>query len=184
MCKYTEEFLARCIEGEMPREVELHLDECAVCSALYSELLESRAALRSLREDSLDEALVAAVHARVMSRATPRGIERWLWAFRRQYVYVTAGLAVFIAASGVVIWQLRTEPAEIAALSPLAAAPAVPPKSEPVPDVASTPVPAKPRRRAAVKQPPTEPHEVLVKLYTDDPNVIIYWLVDQNGGSE
>jgi hypothetical protein len=27
------------------------------------------------------------------------------------------------------------------------------------------------------------PQEIVVKLLTDDPNIIIYWLVDQNGGS-
>ena len=53
------------------------------------------------------------------------------------------------------------------------------------------PVPVKQivRREPAPEPTPEEvvaeePREVLVKLYTDDPNVIIYWLVDQNGGSE
>jgi anti-sigma factor RsiW len=33
-------------------------------------------------------------------------------------------------------------------------------------------------------QTPAEPpKEIMVKLLTDDPNVVIYWLVDQNGGA-
>ena len=39
-----------------------------------------------------------------------------------------------------------------------------------------------------VSEPPAEPAEkpetLVVKLLTDDPNVVIYWLVDQNGGQE
>jgi hypothetical protein len=42
------------------------------------------------------------------------------------------------------------------------------------------------RRGMGEPQPPTSeepPKEIMVKLLTDDPNVVIYWLVDQNGGA-
>jgi hypothetical protein len=34
----------------------------------------------------------------------------------------------------------------------------------------------------APQKPAEQPKEIMVKLLTDDPNVVIYWLVDQNGG--
>jgi hypothetical protein len=42
------------------------------------------------------------------------------------------------------------------------------------------------RRGVGEPQPPKPaepPKEIMVKLLTDDPNVVIYWLVDQNGGA-
>ena len=30
---------------------------------------------------------------------------------------------------------------------------------------------------------PPKPKQLVVKLLTDDPNIVIYWLVDQTGGS-
>jgi len=42
----------------------------------------------------------------------------------------------------------------------------------------------KPQPAPAVAQPAKEPRQVLVKLLTDDPNIVIYWLIDEKNGGE
>ena len=84
--------------------------------------------------------------------------------------------------------------------TPIEAAPLAPsaPEPEAPVEVAEFAPPSPPQESAGnsvregneqiVSEPPAEPAEepetLVVKLLTDDPNVVIYWLVDQDGGQE
>ena len=195
-CGYSEELLALYVEGDLsqPESVDLgkHLVECERCARLVTELMESHALLKSLGQETVGSGVVSAVHQRVMNQVGVHAtsgmwltLERAVFGFR--WRYALAGLILVVFALPIV-WQLREEPVQVATTT------APPPVSAPLVETAPpvpAPVPVKQivRREPAPEPTPEEvvaeePREVLVKLYTDDPNVIIYWLVDQNGGSE
>ncbi|MCC7174892.1 MAG: hypothetical protein IT159_06820 [Bryobacterales bacterium] len=121
--------------------------------------------LRTLRdEDAAGE--LAEVRGRVMAAIKGKK-PSWWFAFRWRYSLVPAA-AVAVA---------------MVALSPRAqipAPPAPPSLQLPAPVIAKTPPPPRVRRPAPEPTPaPQAP--LLVKMFTDDPDVVIYWLIDAEG---
>ncbi len=137
--------------------VERHLTDCAECRQLAAELRETRELLAGLGAEEPDERAVAAVRTSVLAAAAPR---RW-----PLLVAVAAALVIAIAIGSV--QQLR-RPAPV----PMPVAVIYPPEA---PVVRHTPKPApEPVRVAAAT--PSEP--MVIKIVTDDPDVVIYWLVE------
>ncbi len=201
-CKYQNHDIALLVEDDLPeserRGIDRHLYECAECRALAAELRQSQALFKVLRQEAASAGALEQVRSRVLaeisglrsSTAWGRRVERWLWlGLRRGYALAGAGLfaAVFLS-----IWyfdrtaQKSLEVRDTQALSRLRSAERPLSVSE---------APAKPRQaaRAARRKAPAavaepvshparkEPAQLVVKLLTDDPNIVIYWLVDQNG---
>jgi hypothetical protein len=83
---------------------------------------------------------------------------------RRPFGWVCVGAAGLAAAAAV--WALLPRPPELAPLLPPVVRPAAP--------VVVRPRPARMRPRASSAP-------LLVKLYTDDPEVIIYWIIERKG---
>jgi len=78
----------------------------------------------------------------------------------------------------------------VSAHAPVESSPAVQPLPVPPKRVRSRAAP-RPQRQVEVRattevaKPEVEgSHPLMVKLMTDDPNVVIYWIVDPKGGSE
>jgi hypothetical protein len=101
---------------------------------------------------------------------------------RRRWPWVAGVAAVAVAASilAVIGWPSAAVPpalqAPIAVLEPPPAAPALP-------EVAVAKVAPAPRRVRRVRTKPEPPQEQLfVKFFTDDPDVVIYWLIDSPKG--
>jgi hypothetical protein len=146
--------------------VQAHLRECADCRAFAREIEENRAALRSV---PVNVAVLDAVRHRVLGELQSRNRRRpWMW---------PAAAAACVAIVGA--WFAL----------PLARNP-VPP--QPV-EFAKAPKlvewTVKPVRRT-VRVPRNHAPDVAsreplkVKMLTNDPDVIVIWLIDQKGGSE
>ena len=164
-CKEWEARVALHVGGDLPAEmasaVEQHLAGCSGCQVLWSGMRENLELLQAAHAEPLPAAAYSAVRARVMADVSRRRQPWWHWA---------AGLA---AAALVVMVALAMRPLpEIQPLPRLAlavprapdvhaAAPA-PPRSKPRPPVAA----------AANRQP------VLVRLVTNDPDIVLYWIAD------
>jgi anti-sigma factor RsiW len=177
-CGAFEPLIALYVEGDLPeqetRRVEEHLAACLGCRELLEDLRASQAVVKQLGSESVDPALLATVRSGVLARIDQPG--PWLW--RRWRAVLAAALALI----AMFVLALR-KPAPAPPAVPIAQAPPKP--EEPKIEVASatpSPRPAhrrthRPRRSVAGKtdQP------LVVKMLTDDPNIVIIWLVDQPG---
>ena len=173
-CQEWEQRVALHVENDLPaeeaRRVEEHLAGCAECRELLEDLRESQAALKENGADLVDGALLAAVRSGVLSRIGERRRSIWPWA--AAVAMAAALISALLPAPRKVTPEPRAAPI---AQAPMA--PASPPKTEPV--VAR----ARPRRHPA-RSRRTESRgsgPLVVKMLTDDPDVVIIWLVDQTG---
>lgn len=173
-CARWEEKIALYAEGDLPerdtRRVEEHLGECPECRRFAAALAESQLAVKSLRGEAPEAAALEAVRRRVLEQiaSEPRvpGFA-WGWAWK----YGLAGLALAVTGG---LWWWPSPSRE-------AAPPAMVVELPRAPVPAPPPAPAPKRRRVA--RPPVVPSEpLMLKLVTDDPNVVIVWLIDRNGG--
>jgi len=161
--------------------VERHLRECAGCQVLASGLQQSLALLKEAHHEPLAAAHFSAVRARVVAEVEQQRRRGALWARRRAWGYGLAAVAVALLAmlalrTGRIPVAVRTNRSlTVAALSlPVVVA------REPV-----TPPPHRRVVRHAVRSnvPDTsDPEPLIVKLQTDDPNVVIYWIADRKRG--
>ena len=213
-CQEWEQSIALWIEGDLPRSgaerVERHLSSCAACRSFADELAETQAKLKLMRDEAADEVALRSIRTRVMERL--EGNQRaGTTGFRASWgmTYAVGGAAALLGVS-LGLWALFSDtptrvtspgPEIVAeAPTPIEAAPLAPsvPKPEAPVEVAEVAPPSPPPEAAGdsvreeneeiVSEPPAEPAEepetLVVKLLTDDPNVVIYWLVDQDGGQE
>ena len=175
-CREYEPLIALYVEGDLnDREVERHLSECRDCRELLEDLQASQAALKELA--TVDAALLSAVRSGVLAKIERRRLVVWPWA------------AAFVAAALIVaVLTVPRQPALITKVpvsSNGGADPLVrgrPPGRPSV--IAQTTRQAKRSRsggrlRTRGSAPPSEP--LVVKMLTDDPNIVIIWLVDQRG---
>lgn len=150
-------------------ELEQHLAACGGCREFAGELEKNRAALC---EFSVHPAMLSNVRQRVLGeiQAKKRRAMAWAW---------SAAAAMACAA---ILCVLYVAPRFEIPVGPKAIlADMHPPKIEWTPRVVHT---ASSGRSFAQARPvrQTEPI-VAVKMLTDDPNVIIIWLIDQKGDS-
>jgi anti-sigma factor RsiW len=156
-------------EAKVPR-LEEHLGGCPACRSLAEELRASQSALEALRGEPVEEAALEQVRQRVLARLAAEGQPRrhFGWAYA-----LAAGLAVVVA-----VWSVSHRPAPEV---PQRAVVAAPREARPGP-VAKNKTGVLPHRAPRVKRPAPAAEPLLVKLITDDPEVIIYWLIEKKGG--
>jgi anti-sigma factor RsiW len=168
-CSNFENDVALYAGGDLPAariaHIESHLAECADCRALADELM---ALLSGLRDEPLEEAMVAQVHHRVLAE-----IRRRAGFSRRGAFAPLLALAAALVLAVALLWP-RHQPKHVpvARVEPAHIAPAPP----------ASMIPAHHRvvrrhHRAPAAQPSGPP--LLVQFVTNDPNIVIYWLVDQ-----
>lgn len=137
-----------------------HIAVCGECREFSDDLAENAAALRSIE---VDAAAYTALRARVMEAVRPRRRFGWLW----------AGAAAAVAAVAVVFWW--TAPLRVPdAQRPAALVYRI---EAPRPTIAAKAIIAKRMRKAGSPKPQLN----AIKILTDDPNVVIIWLVDKKG---
>lgn len=170
-CRNWEERIALHAQGDLPApeaaKTERHLADCPDCRQFAESLTQSLALLRAAHDEPLAPAHLAAVRTRVLDRIqTPPRSRRLAW--------IGAASA---AAAALLVFLLIPQPLAPPRLRP------VPP---PEPPIALAAPPAavsqlmKPPRRARPKPRLRQPSEpLMVKLETDDPNVVIYWIANQ-----
>jgi anti-sigma factor RsiW len=188
-CRSFEKLIALYVEGDLPGRkagvIEEHLKACAQCREFAQELKVSQATLKSLRQETMDEAVYQTVRARVQNSLVaekPRlGVPVWRYA-------MAACLLIILTVS---FLKLR-HPLKVrtTAVAPSASIQAQTPTAVHVPAPARPPSlvaskAGRPRRhirpvltaRAGTGNlPRSEP--LTIKLITDNPHVVIYWLVD------
>jgi hypothetical protein len=188
------------LDGSRARKLEQHLADCAECRELVEGLGETRAAIEGLRDESLDGSVLQDFRERILETieadADSAGAPAW-W-----YWGLAGSLAMLLMALTVWFFIPRTieSPGQVAEEAPLTEAPAtIPPRetstSLPVePTVERREPPTKHAVMGETEKPAVEPSfpeteegdrhtdVVVVKLLTDNPDIVIYWLVESNGG--
>ena len=159
------------LTGAEALEVERHLGECPGCQAFWSELRTTLADLRTAHADVPAAAHFTAVRSRVMAELH-RGQRPW-----RRLAWISA-----VAAVAALLLLVSLRPAHVV---PAPKAPrllaSIPPEREPVPVApvvrhAARHVAHPAVRHAVEHTPPRAP--LAIKLQTDDPNIVIYWIAD------
>jgi Putative zinc-finger len=150
--------------------VEQHVAECAGCQVLLSGLREGLALAREAHSEPIEAAHFAAVRARVLAEIEGGSVRWW----RHAWIYAMGAAAVVLLA---VLWP-RTE--EHLAL-PTPAAPTAPTIAR-----VALPRPTVPVHRSPAARPASaEPVEtVLMKIETDNPDVVIYWIAESKGDTK
>ena len=178
-CVDWEERIALYAGGDLaPAEapaVEGHVAECAGCQLLLSGLRESMGLLREAHADPVEEAHLAAVRARVLSELERGANRRW----RLGWVYAMAVAAMVLLMA---VWPRSSKRVAVTVPPAPVVAVAQVPRAEPLlPDPQRYGVVEFDEKFKAVSvaEKPAEP--LVVKLLTDDPNVIIYWITDSKG---
>ena len=202
-CSTSRECLALWIEGDLPEAqvqlMERHLSSCPACRTFRTELGDSQTRFRALLDEPVNVEALDRIRGAVLGRTSrgskTAGDKRPLipaWAY-------TAAAALLIALIG---WTAlrpsqEVEPVRTAQVEAIPEAPEVlrPPEvAQPEPvamaaireDLAPAPQPAivEPKTVVADRTRATNTQSLTVKLLTDDPNVIIYWVIGQVGGME
>ena len=191
--------------------VERHLGECAACRALTENLRWSLDGLRETHAEPLAAAHYAAVRARVLAELERPRRQNWAWAWAAALAVAAAAVfvAVMMRPAGAPAGRPGTRSTEESLLptkqpgvrptlpprrcgtGAFACQPArsvqrpVPPPAPSLAELASLPgygiqdlvaaeVAAAPLVEAPVR---------MVQLATDDPNVVIYWQLEEEGES-
>jgi anti-sigma factor RsiW len=171
-CSKFETDIALYAGGDLPAgrmaRVASHLAACADCRALAEELRAAQALLGKLRDEPLEEAMVARVRQRVLAEVRTTGQ-------RPAQLYWTLALAAALVLAAVLAVPRR--PARQAPAAPMARV--EPERIAPIPRPGIVPVRHRVgrRHRRAPAAPPGPP--LLVQFVTDNPNIVIYWLVNQ-----
>ena len=143
-------------DGELDRGAVAHLTECEECRLLEHEVRLNSAALAELRDDVL------------LSVAPKR---RWLG-----YAALAASVLIAVAVGS---YDDRPE-------FPEPPAPRIPPRVvQEIPAIPPLVLPGPPPDvKVAVKPARKKEEPLMVKLLTDDPDVVIYWLIDPVQGEQ
>lgn len=172
-------YMGEDLGGLEAQEVERHLAECPGCQLFASGIRESLAILREAHVERTNEAACSAVRARVMA-ALEKQRQPW---WRSAWIYSACAVALLLVV--LVLWpRHRVEIAHREAPVPeplVIADPPVPREAVPVPvvRVRHRHRPARPAGPPSIAALPAKP--LVVKLVTDDPNVVIYWITDTRG---
>lgn len=145
-------------------EVEPHLAECASCQLLLGGVRETLALVQAAHGEPMEPVHFSALRARVLAKIEQGRARRW----RFGWTYAMTAAAVVIA---VVLWP-RPELHLSLPVQPAPAAPVVARVELPKPQ---------PRIRTAVK---TETETVTMRIETDNPDVVIYWITDSKGDTK
>ncbi|HWB82770.1 MAG TPA: zf-HC2 domain-containing protein [Bryobacteraceae bacterium] len=192
-CAEWEERIAllvgRDLADDSAEEVERHLAGCAGCREFAAQMRQDLVLLREWHGESPAPAHFAAVRARVLAQIEEQrpGIWPKLLAYG-----LAAVMAVLVAALVLTPRHRRVLPSEVAFVPPVPVASTmseslVLPEPPPLPRLralrrpsAAIGVPAAlPVESADVPAEPAQP--LMVKLITNDPNVVIYWIADAKG---
>jgi hypothetical protein len=200
------------LDRRLALKLERHLTECPACHDLVEGLRETEGAIKGLRDETLSPSLFLDLRQKVRQAIEdePTSLQtlsllraRWQWT-------VVVSLAVLLTVTALSFFLPRAPdtPEPLVEKSPAASSPTTP-QSQESPETGPLiggiqPVEEQehPERtmsalHAASQRPGlpetetkpadssiarTDSDDLVVKLVTDNPNVVIYWLVERNGG--
>ena len=192
------------------RRMEAHLAECEECRVLADELRQSQNEIRGLRNEIVEASALNRVRSNVLAQV--RAIEEhrtwldrlgiWFWAYFRLKDAVLGTIALLLV--GTAVWRATTTTYSppfqggVAAPSTKCCEASVEGRRQGRSEteaLSSSVVLRKPhhRSRKNARRPPlltqeenfvadSQPDDVVVKILTDDPDVVIYWLIDPKTG--
>ena len=186
-CPDFEKLIALDLEGDLKqrkgRAVAEHLKTCGPCHEFAEDLKASQALLKSLAQESVDDMAFEEVRQRILS-GLPSEKQRQGFSVGR-YVLGAAVTAIVVLAAIALRRPSNQRVADIThATADQSATEAVaqqPPTLAPRSSVRATSGKSPLRRRKHLNSSLTaseRPQQLTIKLVTDDPNVVIYWLVD------
>lgn len=174
-CSDWEERLAlyagRDLSPEQAVEVESHLMECAGCQLFASGLRGALELLEEAHQEAPGAGHFTAVRSRVLAQVKRE--RRPFWRRGWGYGLTAAAVAILVA--------VTVRPGRWVAPGPPEVALAHPPAPRVV--AGTPPVTVAARPHAVRKQHPraVAPEPVLVRLVTDNPDVVIYWISERRG---
>jgi anti-sigma factor RsiW len=206
-CRENRSAIALLVGGELPgderRQLEAHLERCPVCRAFANELGGTHALVRELGAAAIDTTLANEVRVKVMAsvRARQRRVAPrlgWLW-WSAVGATVLGGVALIVVDGG------RGRTTTQARVQPQAPTVAPEPTRQPAQTVGRVQTAAVQPNTAAAQESAPTPHQpsrarasqpragrvpalsnqrelAVVKLVTDDPDVVIYCIVDEEKG--
>jgi len=171
-CREWEERIALAAGGDLDgagrTELDRHLSMCAQCRDFARSLADSLDEMRAAHTAEIASAHFAAVRARVLAalrlpsrRITWRGI---VW---RGLIAACAAVAVLAPIAVVRLDQPLPPPPRVAPARPAAPSLAIFAAPRPVP-----------QRHVRRRKSPYPPEPLLVKIETDNPDVVIYWIAN------
>jgi anti-sigma factor RsiW len=192
--------------------LEAHLQECAACRAFLDELRESQRALHDLSSEPLDPQTLESLARRIASvrSRSPGPSKAWGWAIAASLAAAAAGYWLWPGASHdpgpsrrvaaptppapqPSLVQEARPPERVVHAAPSARPLRRAPRAE-VPRLSSDDLDQLARAVAVVSRiesvdealrepPPADPSPAsLARLATSDPDIVIYWRLDSNGG--
>lgn len=188
-CLDFEKLVALYVEGDLPErkaaKLGEHLKACRNCQEFAEKLQASQALLKSLGQESVDEAVLQEVRQRVLDRiatdAAPHRFPAWRFALGAALVATAIFAAARLWRPGGPMHVARVR--EISKQAPTEAVCPAPNATEhPRVRTEKAKQVLRPRKHSqgslAARVKPPQVEQLTVKLVTDDPNVVIYWLVD------
>ena len=188
-CLDFEKLIALDVEGDLPErkaaKLVEHLKACRNCREFAEKLQTSQALLKSLAQEPVDEAALRELRQHVLSAIATEAEQHRFPAWR---FALGAALVATVMLAAVTLWRLRghgvSESVGGVSKQPRMAALGPAPSTTENPRVRTERVKHVLRQRKRSQGPltasmkPPRPEQLTVKLVTDDPNVVIYWLVD------
>jgi anti-sigma factor RsiW len=150
-CQDCELFLA---QSETSAEIEEHLRECPECHALHEDLRANTVALDGLRSEDLPRLAVM------------------LPPHRRTYPWAAGMAAAAAALFALVLLVPRTRTLRPAAAPLVSQAVDQPAQEQPPPQAFKT------AKAGPVRLRPEKGQPLKIKMLTSDPDVVIYWLIE------
>jgi hypothetical protein len=176
-CEQARNLAALAASGDVTPEeqnaLELHNAGCAGCSSEVNAFAELCGQLSSMRDESAPDHIYAAIRARVTAGINDRRRPRW--------VAASGAFAAALACSVVLVVALRHDVPVVVQPVPHPATEAVASVSDEAPAVTQPPPVRrvyKPAVRALAKGS-VDP--LVVQMFTQDPDVVIYWIADAKG---
>jgi hypothetical protein len=176
-CRKWEEAIALYAAGDLDSQrrldVECHLGACPGCQIFASGMLECLEAMRAGHRQDIPEAHFTGVRARVLAKLQIVPWWRRGWA-RAVAVAVIACAGLWLA---MVNWRIGKPTAEPQVAFVRPPVPDMALVAEPAPVVTSRPAVLPLRRR----RPAIPEEQLTVRIVTDDPDVVIYWITNPKG---
>ncbi len=187
-CQEYDDLLALFVGGDLDARDEerfqAHIATCSNCRATVEELRSHRDVLAGLADEAVDDAVLRSVRSRVMARIEARahrtGAWRWAWAAAAAIGAILVSVAVLKHApdQAPVSTTHRPQPAPTVRASETSEPPTdnLAAQTQSVTQIARVQATRSARLSGAKAAEP-----LVVKMLTDDPDVVIYWLVDSEG---
>lgn len=186
-CPDFEKLIALDLEGDLPerkgKAVAEHLKGCKPCEEFTEKLKASQTLLKTLAQESVDDGELQQVRQNLLNslpnEEERQGLSGWRYA-------LGAGVTAVMLLVAITLWRPSNHRvADVTGATPKQTATEAgeqqTPTLAPRPSVRATKGKSILRRRKYFSSSLTaseRPQQLTIKLVTDDPNVVIYWLVD------